>query len=169
MVLTESEYKLKIGESAPQFELKGTDEKTYSLIDFKDKPTLIIFMCNHCPYVIDKLGELNRITEDFKDAVNIVGINSNDPDYDDEDSFEKMQEYVSDGKIKFTYLVDETQKTAKDYGAVCTPDPFLFDKDHKLALHGKVDSLHRAITELLDTGKVSIEEKPSIGCSIKWK
>jgi peroxiredoxin len=169
MVLTESNYKLKKGDSAPDFSLLSTGNKTYLLNDFKDKPTLIIFMCNHCPYVIAKLPELNRIAEDFKDKVNVIGINSNDPDYDSEDSFENMKKYIDNGKIKFLYLADETQKTAKDYGAVCTPDPFLFDKNHKLIFHAKVDDLHRAITELINTNEITMEEKPSIGCSIKWK
>lgn len=169
MVLTESQYKLKNQDPAPQFQLKGTDDKTYKLNDFKNKLVLIVFMCNHCPYVIQNLPELNRIAIAFRNKIQVIGINSNDPNYEPEDSFENMQSLVQQGKIKFTYLFDESQQTARDYGAVCTPDPFLFDKDKKLIFHAKVPDLHRAITEYLDTNQITIEERSSIGCSIKWK
>jgi len=169
MVLTESDYKLKKGDQAPDFSLKATDNKTYSRDNFEGKPTLIVFMCNHCPYVIAKLDELNRISQDFKEKINVIGINSNDPEYEPEDSFENMQKMVSSGKVNFLYLFDDTQDVARDFGAVCTPDPFLFDENHKLIFHAKVDDLHQAISEYLDSSRITLEEKPSIGCSIKWK
>ena len=183
MVLTGSDYdKIRHGDTAPGFELKATDEKKYSLKDVKgDKATLIVFMCNHCPYVKPKLKELNRIAEDYKDkGVTVIGINPNESDNYPEDSFENMQEIVKEGKVKFLYLHDETQEIAKAYGAVCTPDPYLFDKDLKLIFHSRIDNthgpipafkheMHDAINEFLQTGKITHEEKPSMGCSIKWK
>lgn len=169
MVLTESEYKLKKGDASPEFSLPGTDGKTYPLENFKGKTTLIIFMCNHCPYVIEKLPQLNRIAQDFKDKLNVIGINSNESENYQEDSFENMQKAFQQGKIKFLYLHDESQSVAKSYGAVCTPDPFLFDSELKLIYHGNVDELHEAIEEYLEKGSVSKKEIPSMGCSIKWK
>ena len=179
MSLIDSEYdKFKHGDTAPDFELKGTDGKMYSLQDVKGKLSLIVFMCNHCPYVIPKLEELNRIAEEL-DVV-VIGINPNESENYPEDSFENMQKMVDSGKIKFKYLHDESQEIAKAYGAVCTPDPFLFDKDLKLIFHSRIDNTHgsdpateselyNAIKEFIEKGSISVEEKPSMGCSIKWK
>ena len=180
MVLMKSEHKLKKGDKAPDFNLVGTDDKSHNLSDLKGSAYLVIFMCNHCPYVLGKLSELNRIHEDFKDkGLVVIGINSNEDENYPEDSFDNMKKFVNSGKIKFTYLRDETQETAKSYGATCTPDPFLFDKDLRLIHHGRIDDepgpedgnkkeLYEAIKEFLDTGEISLEEKPSMGCSIKW-
>ncbi|MBL7055943.1 thioredoxin family protein [Candidatus Woesearchaeota archaeon] len=179
MTLVESISKLKKGMSAPDFSLKGIDGKTYSLNDFKDKPVLIIFMCNHCPYVKPKLDEINRIAKDFKN-LGVVGINSNDPDFEQEDSFENMKIIAKEKDFQFTYLVDETQEVAKKFGASCTPDPFLFNEKHELIFHSRLDDthadepvgvheMHEAIEEFLDLGTISIEQSPSMGCNIKWK
>ena len=182
MALIGSDYdQMKKGDIAPEFKLKATDEKVYSLKDIKGKATLIVFMCNHCPYVKPKLKELNRTAEDFKEkGLVVLGINPNESDNYPEDSFENMQALVNEGKVKFLYLHDETQEIAKAYGAVCTPDPFLFDADLKLVFHSRIDDTHGsqpadehelydAIVEFLETGKISREEKPSMGCSIKWR
>jgi len=110
----------------------------------------------------------------------VIGINSNESINYPEDRFMKMQEMVQYGKIKFLYLHDESQNVAKIYGAVCTPDPFLFDAELKLILHSRIDNTHGlipafkhemydAIKEFFETGKITKEEKPSMGCSIKWK
>jgi len=180
MVLTSSDYdKLHYGDIAPDFNLKATDEKQYSLKELKGKLTLIVFMCNHCPYVRPKISELNRIAQAFNE-VRVIGINPNESINYPEDSFDNMKRLVETGYIKFIYLHDDTQKIAKDYGAVCTPDPFLFDKDLELIYHGRIDDSHAEapakkhelydfISEYLKTGKSSIEVKPSMGCSMKWK
>ena len=183
MVLTESNNVLKKGEKAPDFSLKSTDGKKYSIEELKSKRKkayLIVFMCNHCPYVLAKLDELNRISRDYKEDILVVGINSNEDDNYPEDSFENMQKFVDSGKVGFLYLRDETQEVAKVYGAVCTPDPFLFDSEFKLIFHSRIDDppgtepakrheLHEAIKEFLEKGEISIKENPSVGCGIKWK
>jgi peroxiredoxin len=171
MVLTKSENKLGKGDQAPDFNLVGTDNNKHTLQELKgEKATLIIFMCNHCPYVQAKFEELNRIAKDLKEiGVNVIGINSNDSDNYPEDNFENMQAYVNQGKINYLYLHDVTQDTAKAYGAVCTPDPFLFDSNLKLIHHSRIDDLHQTISEFLDKGSIEIKEVPSIGCSIKWR
>jgi len=181
MVLKESSNKLKKGDKAPDFNLVGVDDEFYSLSDLKgERAYLIVFMCNHCPYVLAKLDELNRIAEDFKShGLVVIGINSNEDENYPEDSFENMKKLAGSGKVKFIYLRDETQDIAKAYGAVCTPDPFLFDSKFKLIHHGRIDNqpgpkegnvkeLYEAIKEFLDKGKITQEEKPSMGCSIKW-
>ena len=146
---------LKKGSLAPDFNLLGTDNKKHSLNSLKGKKfTLIVFMCNHCPYVIPRLDELNKLNE----KINVIGINPNDPEKYIEDSFENMKKL----RVKFPYLIDETQEIAKKYGAVCTPDPFLFDENLKLIYHGRIEDIEKALTS-------SIEEIPSQGCSIKWK
>ncbi|MFH1133742.1 MAG: thioredoxin family protein [Nanoarchaeota archaeon] len=181
MVLTASDYdKLKRGDTAPDFSLPGADGKGYSLRQFKGIPVLVVFMCNHCPYVKPKVAELNRIAKDFKGKLAVVGINANESDNYPEDSFQSMAALVKAGQIMFPYLHDETQQVAKSYGAVCTPDPFLFDRMHRLVFHSRIDDshgdkpatkheLHDAIAEFLKTGKISMKEQPSMGCSIKWR
>ncbi|NQU98041.1 thioredoxin family protein [Candidatus Woesearchaeota archaeon] len=182
MVLIGSNYEaLKTGDSAPEFSLSATDGKTYSLQDFKGaRALLVVFMCNHCPYVIPKISELKRITTDYKDkGLVVVGINPNEDKNYPEDSFENMRRIVEKENINFIYSRDESQEVAKAYGAVCTPDPFLFDEDFKLVFHSRIDDthgdetptrheLHEAIGEFLEKENISLEEQPSMGCSIKW-
>jgi len=182
VVLLESELVLKTGDKAPDFELLGIDDKKHSLKDFSNnQPLLIIFMCNHCPYVQAKFNAMNEIYDKFKVKITMVGINSNDPtDYPD-DSFDNMKKVASKKGIKFAYLVDESQEIAKKYGAVCTPDPFLFDKDGKLVFHGRIDNAMKIedvatektmilnIEKLFNEKKIEKDFEPSIGCSIKWK
>ncbi len=180
MVLLASQYKiLKNGESAPSFSLPATDGKMYSLSDFKKaKAMLIIFMCNHCPYVVPKVKEMKRIAEDYPD-LKVIGINSNEDENYPEDSFGNMKQYHKKWNLNFVYLHDESQEVARAYGAVCTPDPFLFDENFKLIYHGRIDDthgkeegkheLHEVIGEFLASGKIAKKEMPSMGCSIKWK
>ena len=182
MVLLESEIKLKTGDQAPDFELMGIDDKKHSLQDYKDyQGLLVLFICNHCPYVKAKVDAIKEIYDKFHDKVAIVGINSNDPiDYPD-DSFENMKKVSSEKGLKIDYLVDETQEIAKKYGAICTPDPFLFDKDRKLIFHGRIDNAMKLedsatektmisnIEKFLAGEKIEKDFDPSIGCSIKWK
>ncbi len=182
MVLLGSDYKkMKHGDEAPDFSLIGTDGAFHSLQDIKgEKATLIIFMCNHCPYVIPKMEEIKRIVDDFKQkGLSVIGINSNESENYPEDSYEKMQEYFDEWEIDFYYLHDESQEIAEEYGAVCTPDPFLFDSELKLIFHSRIDDTHgekkgkhelySAIEGFLSSGSISLSENPSMGCSIKWK
>ena len=181
MVLLKSAVVLKTGDSAPDFNLLGIDDKKHSLSEFRNRPLLVIFMCNHCPYVQAKVDAMNEIYEKFKDKISLVGINSNDPTNYLDDSFENMKKFAKEKNIKFTYLVDETQEVAKKYGAVCTPDPFLFNRGFRLVFHGRIDNsmkpedkatektmIHN-LEKLLGGKKIEKDFDPSMGCSIKWK
>lgn len=183
MVLTKSEAKLKRGDRAPDFELQGIDGKTYSLADFAGKEgLLVIFMCNHCPYVRAKLPAIIDLYKKFGARIAFVGINSNDPVYPGE-GMENMKAFVKERGIEFPYVLDDTQETAKAYGATCTPDPFLFGKEMKLVFHGRIDDAMEPgdpVTERTMETKIEQmlagnppaggpdEFKPSMGCSIKW-
>ncbi|MFH1591253.1 MAG: thioredoxin family protein [archaeon] len=180
MVLLESNNELQPGDKAPDFSLPGIDDKTHSLFDFAGKPALIIFMCNHCPYVIDKFETINGLAKRFPDIA-VIGINPNDAHMFPEDSFENMKRIADEEGFVFTYLFDENQEVAEAYGAVCTPDPFLFDKDGKLFFHGRLndsmspgdtvseETMADAIGALLVGKEIAAESKPSRGCSIKWR
>jgi peroxiredoxin len=175
--------KLKIGSRAPSFSLPAVDGKFYGLNSFTDKKILIvIFSCNHCPYVQAYEGRIIDLQKEFeKDGVQIVAINSNDDVKYPDDSFEEMKIRASDKKFNFPYLRDETQEVAKAYGASHTPQIFLFDANRKLKYEGKIDDnwqepekvrskyLRDAITEVLAGKEVSVPETFSIGCTIKWK
>ena len=182
MVLLESQIKLKAGDQAPDFDLIGIDDKNHSLNSYKDfDGLLVIFICNHCPYVKAKVDAINEIHEKFKDRVALVGINSNDPINYPDDSFENMKKIAKEKGIKYDYLVDDSQEIAKKYGAICTPDPFLFDKERKLVFHGRIDNAMNPddtatektmisnIEKLLAGEKIEKNFDPSIGCSIKWR
>jgi len=182
VVLLESQIKLKTRDHAPDFELLGIDGKKHSLDDYKDfEGLLIIFMCNHCPYVKAKINAINEVYEKFKDKIAVIGINSNDPINYPDDSFENMKKVSKEKGIKFDYLVDETQEIAQKYGAICTPDPFLFDKEKRLIFHGRIDNAMKPediatektminnIEKFLSGEKIKKDFDPSIGCSIKWK
>jgi len=173
---------LKIGSPAPNFNLPAVDGNTYSLDSFKDKEALIvIFSCNHCPYVRAYEDRIIQIQNDYKDKLQIVAINSNDTTNYPEDSFEEMIKRAKEKNFNFPYLRDETQEVAKAYGATHTPEIFLFDKERKLAFHGKIDDnwqepskvktpyLRNAIEELLANKPISVPETFTIGCTIKWK
>lgn len=173
---------LKIGSKAPDFNLLGVDGKKYSLDSFSHKEALIvIFSCNHCPYVRAYEDRIIQIQNDYKDKVQVVAINSNDTTNYPEDSFEEMVKRAEQKKFNFPYLRDETQEVAKAYGATHTPEIFLFDKERRLAFHGKIDDnwqdpssvkspyLRNAIEELLAGKPISVPETFTIGCTIKWK
>ena len=182
MVLLESKITLKTGDSAPDFSLKGIDDQIHSLGSYaQSKGLLIIFMCNHCPYVKAKIDAIKQIHEKFNENIALVGINSNDSTEYPDDSFESMKKVANEKGMKFDYLVDDKQDVAKRYGAVCTPDPFLFDEDRKLIFHGRIDNamnpdatateniMQNNLKKFLTGEKIEKDFDPSIGCSIKWK
>lgn len=185
MVTKESRNILKKGDVAPDFYLKGTDGKKYSLDDFSDyKGVLIVFTCNHCPYAQAKFNILNKIAEEYSEIA-VLGINPNNSNEYPEDSFSRMKELTQEGKIKYdAYLRDETQETARKYGAICTPDPFLFkneDGEFHLVYHGRLDDaltpdekptkehIIEVIENILQNKEIKKDFLPSRGCSIKWK
>lgn len=174
---------LRIGSTAHSFKLPGVDGKLYSLDDFKDKKVLcIIFMCNHCPYVIAVQKRINQIVIDYTGkSFALIGINSNDPVSYPEDSFENMKIRAAEEDYVFSYLFDETQEAAKKYDAACTPDIFLYDENRILKYRGRIDDnwqneskvtkmeLRDAIDTLLNNKEIDFEMIPTLGCSIKWK
>ena len=178
-----SPQELKIGTKAYEFNLMGVDDKYYSLDAFKDKKVLcIIFMCNHCPYVIAVQDRINQIAMDYADkSFALVGINPNDEITYPEDSFENMKLRAEEKAYMFAYLRDETQKVARAYDAVCTPDIYVYDEKRVLRYRGRLDDnwkdetavtkkeLRMAIDRLLEDKNVDFEMIPSMGCSIKWK
>ncbi len=182
MVLTPSADTLKKGSKAPDFNLMGVDGAEHQLSEFSGKKALlVIFMCNHCPYVIPKMGYFVELQERYPE-LQIVAVNSNDPTNYPDDSFESMKKVAEEKGFSFPYLFDETQEVAKAYGATCTPDPFLFDGNMELAYHGRFDDAHGkphgegktsemedAIKQLLAGEDVTVPTEPSLGCSIKWK
>lgn len=182
MALLKSE-KISMGTQAPDFRLSSVDGKTYSLPDFKDaKALVILFICNHCPYVKAIEERILQLARDYeKKGVQLVGICSNDPtDYPD-DSPANLFKTWKEKHYGFPYLIDESQETAKAYGAVCTPDIFIFDQSRKLSYHGQLDNnwqepakvtrhdLRVALDSLLAGRKPAEPQAPSMGCSIKWR
>jgi peroxiredoxin len=188
MVQMESDAELARGDPAPGFDLPGADGNLYSLDDYADYgAVLVVFTCNHCPYAQAKFDALNDIAADY-DAAAVVGINPNDADDYPDDSFDRMRELVADGTVRYdAYLRDESQDVARSYGATCTPDPFLLRPDDGdgfgVAYHGRLDDalnpdddpsgepgfeMREAIDQVLAGEEVTVEERPSRGCSIKW-
>lgn len=185
MVAMDSDSELERGDVAPDFELPGTDGESYTLDSFADNDALLlVFTCNHCPYAQAKFDLLNDVADEYDDAA-VVGINPNDAEAYPEDDFDTMQEWVAEGRIEYdAYLRDESQQVSREYGAVCTPDPFLFRRDGdswRLAYHGRLDDamnpdetpsefyVRDAIDAILAGDEVPFEDMPSRGCSIKWK
>ena len=174
---------LKIGSTMPGFSLKGVDNKTYSTDNFTDKKVLmVIFSCNHCPYVQAYEGRIIAIQNDYADkGVAVMAINSNDDSKYGEDSFENMIRRSNEKGFNFPYLRDEDQDVAKKFDASHTPEIFVFNKERELCYHGKIDDnwkepekvkskyLRDALDELLAGKEISVPETFSIGCTIKWK
>jgi peroxiredoxin len=174
---------LQLGSSIPDFNLPAVDGKNYSLNSFKDKKALIIiFSCNHCPYVQAYEDRIIEIQKDYeKYGVVIAAVNSNDAVKYPDDSFEEMKKHSAMKKFNFVYLRDEDQSVAKSFDAAHTPEIFLFNEEQKLAYHGKIDDnwqdvlkvktkyLRNALNELLAGKEISVPETYSIGCTIKWK
>ena len=177
----------KLGISAPRFNLKNCNPKdkneTISLENFEEFPALLVaFICNHCPYVIHiRDSFINFVSEFNKKGLGVVAINSNDIESYSEDSPQKMYDESLKYSYPFPYLFDESQSIAKAYRAACTPDFFLYDKKRELAYRGQYDSsrpkndiqvtgedLRAATIEVISGKSVTIEQKPSMGCNIKW-
>ena len=183
MALTPSTM-LPLGTAAPDFQLPDTTGKIISPADFKDHAALVvIFMCNHCPYVVHIRAGLAQFARDYaaKNVV-VVGISSNDAENYPADSPAKMRDEAKSAGYIFPYLYDETQAVAKSYRAACTPDIFLFDKNRRLVYRGQFDAsrpgnfilatgkhLRAALDAVLAGRKVSENQTASIGCNIKWK
>lgn len=175
--------KIQFGIDCPDFTLPGVDGRTYSKKDFlNNKPLVVVFMCNHCPYVKAIEDRLIVLAQDLKElGVNMVGICSNDAESYPDDSFENLQKRAKEKNYPFTYLYDETQEVARQFGAICTPDYFVYDKKTKLAYRGRLDDswkepglvqkreLYDAVIELAQDKSITHPQTPSMGCSIKWK
>ena len=171
------------GKKADNFELKSIDNKIISLNDAKgENGTLIMFICNHCPYV---LAVINNVVEDCKELENngikSIAIMSNDPKRYEEDSFDNMIKFSNNHNFNFPYVIDKTQEVAKTYGAVCTPDFFGYNKDLELQYRGRIrelknlkpiesgdSELKKAMEIIAKTNNGPKEQFPSMGCSIKW-
>jgi len=172
------------GWKAPAFTLPGIDGRTYSLEDIRGpKGTLVMFICNHCPYVKAVIDRIVRDVNELRPlGINAVAISSNDAIHYPEDSFDNMKRYAREHGLTFPYLYDESQEVARAYDAICTPDFFGFNADLELQYRGRLDSsgkapaapdvrreLFEAMKQIAETGKGPREQIPSIGCSIKWK
>ncbi|MEM6332342.1 MAG: thioredoxin family protein [Planctomycetota bacterium] len=191
MALTPSTM-LALGSPAPDFALpEPATGKTIRKADSAGKPLLVLFICNHCPYVIHVAPTLAKIGQDYRGRVDIVAIQSNDVADYPADSPDKMVEEVKRHGYEFPYVYDETQEVAQAFTAACTPDVFLFDADHKLAYRGQIDDsrptrissgnynsadnpangadLRAAMDAVIAGTQPSPDQKPSMGCNIKWK
>lgn len=183
MALTPSTM-TELGKHAPDFLLPDFNGKTHSLNDFQGKPALLVmFICNHCPYVKHVRHELGKLYHDYNGkGLGIVGINSNDAENYPDDSSANMKKMARESNWLFPYLIDETQEIAKKYRAACTPDFFLYDGARILRYRGQLDDsrpesgkpvqgkdLRAAIDSVLSGKIVSSIQKPSVGCNIKWK
>lgn len=173
----------EFGWKAPDFDLPGVDGKRYTLREVMgEKGLLVMFICNHCPYVKAVRERIIRDAKELKTlGIHSVAIMSNDPADYPEDSFENMQRVAREYDYPFPYLYDETQEVAKRYGAVCTPDFFGFNANYELQYRGRLDAsrketvpdaprdLFNAMSHVARTGQGPREQIPSMGCSIKWK
>jgi len=172
------------GWKARDFTLPGVDGKAYSLADVRgEKGTLVIFICNHCPYV---KAVIDRMVRDVKEleahGIKAVAISANDAEHYPDDSFDNMKRFAAEHGLTFPYLYDESQDVARAYDATCTPDFFGFNADHELQYRGRLDEsrkeaaaphvrrdLFEAMKQIAATGQGPHEQIPSIGCAIKWK
>lgn len=171
-----------LGTVIPEFKLPATDGKTYSVKDFPaNTPMVVMFICNHCPYVQAIEDRLIQLGHDLKKHnVPVIAICANDAESHPEDSFENLRKRAEEKSYPFVYLHDEQQNVAREFGAVCTPDFFVYDKAHKLAYRGRLDDswkdaskvkhreLFEAVETLVQDKKVSDQQTASMGCSIKW-
>ena len=185
MAVTESTMMMDLGSAAPSFELSDVvSGNTVNLESFKDKQALLVmFICNHCPFVKHVRGELAQIGRDYASkSLGIVAINANNVETHPDDAPDKMKTTAAEWGLSFPYCHDASQQTAKAYQAACTPDFYLFDAGRRLVYRGQLDDsrpengkpitgsdLRSAIDATLEGRSVSQEQKPSVGCNIKWK
>jgi peroxiredoxin len=174
---------LALGTPAPAFKLPDTGGKMVSLQDFRGKPVLVMFICNHCPFVKHVRAQLAQLGRDYQSrSAGIVAISSNDVANYPDDGPVKMKDEARQAGYTFPYLYDESQAVAKAYRAACTPDFYLFDTEHRLVYRGQFDDsrpgnalpvtgkdLRAALEAVLAGKEISKDQKPSIGCNIKWK
>ena len=176
---------LKLGYKAPDFSLpdvvSGSSETFHDIKG--EKATVVMFICNHCPFVIHVMDELIRVANDYKSqGIGFVAISSNDVSTHPDDSPEKMKALAAEKEFPFPYLYDETQEVAKAYTAACTPDFSVFDADENCVYRGQLDDsrpgndepingkdLRKVLDTLIDGKSVPADQKPSLGCNIKWK
>jgi len=178
----------QLGTRAPDFDLpvanpRSDEQRTVALSDVADAGALVVvFMCNHCPFVVHIEAALVRAARDYQPrGVAFVGINANDAEAYPQDGFERMAERARKRHYPFPYLYDASQSVAKAYGAVCTPDLFVYDRQRMLVYRGRFDAtrpgmgeadgrdLRQALDELLATGTVTMDQRPAMGCNIKWR
>lgn len=176
---------LELDTTAPEFDLPNFNGEPGRVrrADYLGRPLLVMFICNHCPYVKAVIDRIVRDTAELKTlGVNSVAIMSNDPTDYPEDSFDNMQRVARDMGFPFPYLLDASQQVAKDYGAVCTPDFFGYNASGELQYRGRLDAsrketapadarrdLFEAMSQVADTGRGPADQVPSMGCSIKWR
>ena len=175
---------VNLGTQAPSFKLLNTINNETIISDsyFNKKGTIIMFICNHCPFVIHVLDEIISITKKYDKEISFIAISSNDIVNYPEDSPELMKKLAEEKKFNFPYLFDETQEVAKKYDAACTPDFFVYNSEKQLVYRGQLDDsrpgndvpvtghdLRKAIDSLIKGEEIDKNQKPSIGCNIKWK
>ncbi len=173
----------EFGWTAPNFHLEGIDGRSYALGDVRGaKGTLVMFICNHCPYVRSVIDRIVRDVTDLKEAgIGAVAVMANDTEAYPEDSFDNMKRFAEQHRFSFPYLIDRTQEVARAYDAVCTPDFFGFNKDLGLQYRGRLDEskreaipgahreLYEAMVQVAATGEGPRDQISSMGCSIKWR
>jgi len=175
----------ELGAKAPDFKLKGVDGKTYALADVAGRNgTVVMFICNHCPYVKAVAPRLVGAAEKLREnGIGVIAINANDTVSHPADSFENMQKFSAAQGFTFPYVIDETQNVAKAYGAVCTPDFFGYNAALELQYRGRLDEVNpsrpatastrrelvEAMLDIARSGKGPAEQHPAMGCGIKWK
>lgn len=184
MAATSSTMQLSLGVESPDFSLPDPSGRVYSLSDFADaKALVVVFMCNHCPYVKHIATVLAQLARDYqRRGVAFVGINSNDFESYPDDAPDKMAEEIHQRGYTFPYLIDELQEVAKTYRAACTPDFYVFDGDRRLVYRGQMDDsrpgsdspvtgkdLIAALDAILTNRPVASHQRPSMGCNIKWR
>ena len=174
---------LELGTPLPGFSLPDTGGRTVSSADYNGQPLLVMFICNHCPFVKHVIAGLSSLAREFQEkGVNVVAVNSNDVAAYPEDAPDRMKAFAAKHGFSFPYLYDESQQVAKLYRAACTPDFFLFDEKGRLVYRGQMDGsrpandvpvdgedLTRAVDALVSGGEIPAEQNPSIGCNIKWR
>lgn len=181
MAKTESRVHLQKGDPAPDFTLPDIGGRMVSFNQILGKEGLfVLFMCNHCPYVKARMGEVVELHREFKERITFVGINASDPEYPGE-GMKNMKAFAKERSIAFQYLLDEYGNVAHAYGATCTPDPFLFDRDGRLVFHGRLTdalepdeevkerTMRENMRKLLAGEAIESWFNPSLGCSIKFK